>query len=277
MTDNNHPLVSVIMSVYNCETTIDQAINSILNQTFQNFEFIICDDCSTDSTLKILENYADNNSNQIKVIKNKTNSKLAYSLNHCLSHSQGKYIARMDGDDISAPDRLEILYNFLQKNEDYDLVGTSMVLFSDKGERGRVNKKEVPTKRDLFYDVAFNHATIMMRSEVYKKINGYTDLPRTVRVEDVDLWFKFFSAGCKGFNIQKPLYFARVNENDLSKRTFKSRINDFKTRFIGFKRLNISIIYYPLILKPILTGLVPKKIMYLYHNILFRESKKSDH
>ena len=116
-----------------------------------------------------------------------------------------------------------------------------------------------------------------MRSEVYKKINGYTDLPRTVRVEDVDLWFKFFSAGCKGFNIQKPLYFARVNENDLSKRTFKSRINDFKTRFIGFKRLNISIIYYPLILKPILTGLVPKKIMYLYHNILFRESKKSDH
>ena len=98
-------LVSIIMGVYNDQETISTCIDSIINQDYHNWEFIICDDCSTDETLSIVKKYAQKDS-RIKVIQNTKNEKLAYSLNHCLKYSSGEYIARMDGDDIALPHRL---------------------------------------------------------------------------------------------------------------------------------------------------------------------------
>lgn len=105
----NSPILSVVMSVYNAEKYLSQAIESILNQSFEDFEFIIIEDCSTDNSLKIIKNYAINDK-RIRIIQKAKNKKMRgfiENLNIGLSEAKGKYIARMDSDDISHPDRFE--------------------------------------------------------------------------------------------------------------------------------------------------------------------------
>ena len=108
------PLVSVIMGVYNSQGTLSEAVMSILNQTYSNFEFLICDDGSTDDSLKLLGNFSDK---RIKILRNEVNRGLAFSLNKCLVASSGAYVARMDADDVAFPDRLETQLSFLEKNK----------------------------------------------------------------------------------------------------------------------------------------------------------------
>ena len=123
------PAVSVLMPVYNVEKYIGEAIESILNQTFNDFEFIIIDDASTDNTVSVIEKFSDN---RIKLIRNETNIKLAASLNKGLRIAQGKYIARMDGDDISLPHRFQKLYEFLENNPSVDICGSAMRVFGNE-------------------------------------------------------------------------------------------------------------------------------------------------
>lgn len=113
-----NPEISVIMGVYNLSPRYKEAIKSILDQTFSNFEFIICDDKSTDNTLQVLKEIAKKD-NRIKIISNKQNMGLGASLNHCLKFARGKYIARMDDDDFSNKDRFQIEFDFLEKHPEY--------------------------------------------------------------------------------------------------------------------------------------------------------------
>ena len=114
------PEISVIMSVYNGETYLAEAIESVVNQTFQNWELIIINDCSTDSTAEILADFSSRDE-RIKVHTNEINLKLPTSLNKAISLSNGKYIARMDADDICLPDRLEKQYKFMEEISDVAL------------------------------------------------------------------------------------------------------------------------------------------------------------
>ena len=116
------PEISVIMSVYNDEKYIAKAIDSILTQSFSNFELIICDDYSTDRSSNIIEKYVKQD-NRIVFFKNEKNLGLATSLNRCIERAKGKYIARMDSDDISLPNRFEVEYNYLEDNSDIVVVG----------------------------------------------------------------------------------------------------------------------------------------------------------
>ncbi len=111
--------VSIIMGVYNCEKYLRESIDSILNQTFKDWELIICDDGSSDKTYYIVQEYQSKYPERIKVIQNKKNLGLNETLNRCLKLAKGKYIARQDGDDISFKNRLEEEYNFLEKILDY--------------------------------------------------------------------------------------------------------------------------------------------------------------
>ena len=115
------PKISVLMPVYNCELYVQEAIDSILNQTFIDFELLIIDDCSTDKTVEIINNYADK---RIKLTTKPHNTGLTNSLNYGLSIAQGQYIARMDGDDVSVLDRFEKQVKFLDTNPDIILCGT---------------------------------------------------------------------------------------------------------------------------------------------------------
>lgn len=262
--------VSVIMGVYNCEGTVEEAIDSIIKQTYSNWELIICDDASTDNTYNICQEYKAEYPNKIKLIRNKTNKKLAYTLNRCLEYAEGYFIARMDGDDISKETRFEKQVNFLKKNPRIDLVGTAMQRFKNN----KYNKNELadivycvrnPDKFTLQKTIPFNHATIMTYKYVYNKLNGYTVTKRTERGEDQDLWFRFFYKGFNGANLNEPLYMVRENLAAIERRTFKVRFNTFKTKIFGYKLLNYSFYwYFRAFITLIFKTIIPDKFILLY-------------
>ena len=124
----SNPHVSVVMAVYNAQKYVSDAIESILCQTYNDFEFIIIEDGSSDESLKIIQSYSDP---RIKVIRNKENLKLIKSLNLGLQKACGRYIVRMDADDVSRPDRIEKQVNYMESHPDCVLCGTSYRTFGD--------------------------------------------------------------------------------------------------------------------------------------------------
>ena len=234
--DNNK--ISIIMGIYNCSGTLSEAIDSIVNQTYEDWELIMCDDCSTDTTYVIAESYKLKYPDKIKLIKNNRNMKLAYSLNHCLEYATGKYVARMDGDDISLPNRFEKQILYLKTHPDIQLVGTAMQQFNDKdGNIKIIYKPEHTDKWTLHTQIPFHHATIMTYKSVYERLGGYTVAERTNRGQDYDLWFRFFAQGFIGDNIQESLYLVREDLNAIKRRTLKMRLLAFQTTKIGYELL----------------------------------------
>lgn len=267
------PRVSVIMATYNCSDTLRQSIDSILGQTYTDWEFVICDDCSTDATYNILSEYAERYPDKFVIIKNEKNSKLAFSLNHCLKYAKGEYIARMDGDDISLPERFEKQVDFLDSHKEYALVGVAMIPFDEKGEYSPRYGIEMPCDRDLLKRSPFFHATIMMRKEAYDKIGAYHVSKRTMRAQDYDMWFRFFEAGYKGYNMQEPLYKVLEDASAIKRRTFQSRMYEVGTKILGYKRLKYPWYLYVYALHPIIAALIPVGVMQKYHK--YRDSKSS--
>lgn len=266
-------LISIIMAVYNCAPTVREAIDSILGQTYENWQMIICDDCSTDNTLEIVKEYETKYPDKFKVIQNQVNSKLSFSLNHCLEYADGEFIARMDGDDISVPERFEKQVKYLREHPDVDLCSTIIQRFDESGPTDVIYKPEFPDRYTQRNHVAFNHATIMTYKYVYEKCDGYTVSKRTVRAQDYDLWFRFFYHGFKGVNMQEPLYLMREDLNAVKRRTFKVRFNAYRTTVKGFRLLRYPLSWY---IKPTVTfiakGLTPSFIAYRHRQ---NQAKKS--
>ncbi|WP_094603517.1 Putative glycosyltransferase EpsE [Sporomusa silvacetica DSM 10669] len=258
--------VSVIMGIYNCEATLKESIDSIINQTYTNWELVLCDDGSTDTTFKIAQQYASKYQGKIKLLKNEKNLGLAATLNHCLQYATGEYIARMDGDDISLPERFEKQVAFLSANPEYQVVGTQMISFDETGEKGIKYAVEKPDKSYLLYNTPFAHATIMMRRTAYEQLGGYRVHKEVTHCEDVDLWFRFYKAGFTGYNLQIPLYKVRESLKDFKRRKFLYSLNAAIVCYKGFKLLGYPAKDYIFLLKPIISGLIPSPIMKLYHN-----------
>lgn len=259
------PMVSVITAIYNCKHTLGRAIESILSQTYENWEFIICDDCSTDGSYEVALEYQKRYPEKFVVIRNEKNSKLAFSLNHCLQYAKGEYIARIDGDDISLPERLEKQVSFLQTHPEYDVVGTAMIPFDEHGEQVPRICKECPDKFDLLKNPCFAHATILMKKSVYDTLKGYTVLPRTKRGQDYDLWFRFFAAGFRGYNMQEALYKVHESVEDLKRRSFISRLQIVQTMWFGYRLLRYPLRHYVFLLRPVCVGLIPRRWIHWHH------------
>lgn len=267
--------ISIIMSVYNCEDTLEQAIDSIVEQTYTNWEFIICNDCSKDHTQEILDRYFEKYPQKFILLRNDENKRLAFSLNRCLEYATGEYIARMDGDDYCASDRFEKQIDFLKKNPKVDLVGTAMRRFNQEGMADIVFKPQFVDKNTMKSGIPFNHATILTYRRVYEKLNGYTVAERTMRAQDYDLWFRFFFEGFSGRNLQEALYFVREDMNAICRRTFKVRWNAFKTTRIGYKLLGFSkLLLLKAFLIMILKSLIPYRLMAWYRGYQKRKTER---
>ena len=262
------PKVSILMSVYNCEKTVKKSIESIINQTFTDWEFIICDDGSKDNTYKILKEIA-RREPRIVLVKNDKNRGLSYSLNHCLKFAKGIYCARMDGDDLCDSSRLKKQVEFLDNNEQYGFVSTRMTRFDENGTYQIPEPIESysPSEKDFIKGSPFCHAPVMIRKVAYDFVNGYRDIPQTLGVEDYDLWFRLYARGYKGYILQEPLYHMFDGRGAAKRRTFKRRLNEAWVRKEGYKKLKISLIYRIYILKPILLGFIPK---FIYKKFLRR-------
>lgn len=253
------------MATYNCAPTLRDALDSIEKQTLAGWELIVCDDASTDGSLAILEEFAMRHPGQVTVLRNETNQKLAYSLNRCLAECSGEFIARMDGDDRSYPERLEIQRHFLVEHPRVQVVGTAMRRFDDKGEHDVVRFPRSPDRwalREL--RAPFAHATIMMRRATYEALGGYTVAPRTRRGQDLDLWFRFFHEGYVGANIQEPLYWVREDIAAIRRRGFKTRWMAFQTTIIGFRMLDYPVHWYARPVFELAKALIPPKVMLIY-------------
>jgi len=165
---NNNPKVSVVMSSYDGQKYLKQSVESILNQTFNDFEFLIVNDASTDKTLQILQEYSTRDS-RITIINNEKNLGLTKSLNKALHISRGEYIARMDDDDISTPKRLEKQLGFMQNNPEVVLCGTLAVVVNEKREK--IGDKILPTlykdiKKKLLFNNQFVHTSLFFKKEL---------------------------------------------------------------------------------------------------------------
>lgn len=253
---NPKPLVSVLMGIYNCADTLEEAVDSILAQTYTNWELIMCDDCSTDNTLEVAKKIAQKDS-RIVVINNDKNLTLAPTLNNCLKIAKGEYVARMDGDDICDPTRFEKELNFLQQNQEFALVSTRMNMYDENGVFGVTTAKDYPCKEDLLKGPPFCHAGCMMKKSVLDQVNGYNTDKSVERVEDYDLWFRIYTAGYKGANLQEALYSMRDDRNAVKRRKMKYRINSFNIKRRVIKEFNLPKINYIFTIRPILLGLCP--------------------
>ena len=254
------PQVSIIMATHNCAMTIRESLDSIVNQSFEDWEFIICDDCSSDDTVAILNEYSTLYPEKIVILTNGYNMKLSYSLNRCLQIAKGKYVARMDGDDISEPTRLQEQFDFLESHSQYSVVGTNMAQFDVSGVFGEIKTHENPLPQELLTTTPFCHATIMMRKSAYDAIGGYTVAKRTIRGQDIDLWFRFFKLGLIGYNIQKPLYRVREDRAAIRRRKLRYRIYESITRLKGFKLLGFPKYTYFFAALPIISFFIPSAL-----------------
>lgn len=258
--------VSIIMGIYNCSSTLSEAIDSIIAQTYTNWELIMCDDGSKDNTYDVALSYKEKYPNKIILIKNEKNLGLNKTLNRCLEYATGEYIARMDGDDVSFENRLFKEISFLENNPEYAIVSSPMIYFDENGEWGESKAIENPTNLDFVTGTPFCHAPCMVRTEAYKEVNGYSTDDRTLRAEDYNLWFRLYAMGYKGHNLQTPLYKMRDDEDAYSRRSFKFAKNEAYVRYTGYKMLNLPKKYYIFALRPIIVGLLPKPIYMVLHH-----------
>ena len=198
------------MPVYNCEEFIEGALKSILDQSFTDFEIIIIDDCSTDATCDIIDTYKEPS---IRLIKKPEHKGLIHSLNIGIKLSNGKYIARMDGDDISHPDRFEKQVNFLNINKEVVLCGTWYQLLSTK-QIIRNPETHEDIKIALLDYCAFGHPTVMFRKQFILDNNLKYDTDFRA-AEDYNLWTQIILLG-KVSNIPETLLYYRSHINQIS-------------------------------------------------------------
>ena len=260
MSTERAPLISVIMGIYNCADTLPEAMDSLLGQTVQDFEVILCDDGSTDETYTVAERFHEAHPDKIVLLQNEKNEGLNHTLNVCLAAAKGKYIARMDGDDRCAPDRFEKELQAMEENPSIAIVSTDMCYFDETGTWGLISHPTDPEPRDFMHGTPFCHAPCMVRKEAYEAVGGYTEDKRLLRVEDYNLWMKMYEAGFRGRNIHEPLYEMRDDRNAYSRRKFKYRLNEAYAINLAVKKLKLPVYGYAYVLRPIIVGLLPKKV-----------------
>ncbi len=205
-------LISVLMPTYNVAKFIDEAVGSILAQTYTNFELIVVDDCSTDGTYERLLELAETDS-RIRVFRNEQNSKICKTLNRALIYARGNFIARMDGDDISLPNRLECLKNYLDGHPSCDLVGSAVICIGENGEKlsqRRAMMTWTYIEKYMKYNPCLQHIW-MARRRIYDCLAGYREIPYA---EDYDFLLRGMRNGFQYANVEDYVYKVRMRNGN---------------------------------------------------------------
>ena len=252
-----NPLVSVIMGIYNCDKTLAEAVDCIINQSYTNWELILCDDGSVDETLSVALEYKSKYPEKIIVLKNKENRGLNYTLNKCLKYAHGEYIARMDGDDLCDPYRFEKELKVFAEESTIDIVSTDMDFFDENGKWGLIAHPTYPSKTDFMRESPFCHAPCMVKKTAIDAVKGYTNKKILLRVEDYHLWMKLYQAGFRGKNIHEALYSMRDDRAAYSRRKFKFRINEAYVKYLIMKNFKLPLYNMLYVVRPIIIGLLP--------------------
>ncbi|OYU80794.1 MAG: hypothetical protein CFE23_07445 [Flavobacterium sp. BFFFF1] len=233
-----NPAISVILPVYNCEKYIAEALGSILNQAFANFEVFVIDDASTDATLDVISKF---NDPRIKLITKAKNTGYTDSLNMGLKFANGKYIARMDGDDIAMPDRFEKQYRLMEDRPDIIVCGTWLsIIASERVIQNPENHEQILLQ--LLYKNPIGHPSVFIRKDAITSLE-YDKFKEPA--EDYDLWSKMIWLG-HFYNIQQPLMQYRQHELQVSNTKNNKQTRHFnESRILLFKRLHYDVSMFP--------------------------------
>lgn len=264
------PLVSILLPVLNAEKYLAECLESIKTQTYKNWELIIANDGSSDGSERIIENFIKDSSNQIKYLSF-VHSGLPFCLNKGVEVASGKYIARMDADDIMLPNRLAVQVDFLENNPKIDILGGQAIEIDESGIEFSVIKKPIfdsEIKKELVFSCPLVHPTVMLRKEILQK-NLYKEIyPNS---EDSDLWRRLAKTNTFR-NVDAILIKKRFHENQI---TQNSRI--FKTRGLkdhivfSVKNGNYSIFGY--VFKFIVFTIIPFKFIVFWQQYRFKQRK----
>lgn len=232
------PLITVLLPVFNVELYIKECINSVLNQTIQDFEIIVIDDCSTDATLTIISSFKDS---RIRIIKKEKNKGLIDSLNIGFKEAKGKYIARMDGDDINELDRFEKQITILERNSDIILCGSWIQHFG----KSKIIVKHKEYHNDILTQLLLNCSLSMCCSMFNREFLYKNKFDETKKhVEDYDFLSRVVWSG-KFYNIQEVLYHYRVHDLQVSTIYNKIQVNsDISIKLFLFKKIDYDSIKY---------------------------------
>lgn len=252
--------VSVIMAAYNAEETIEAAIRSILLQTHDNFELIICDDASTDNTWCLMRSLADEDS-RIRLIRQEKNRGSAVARNRCLLQAQGEYIAIMDADDLCSENRLAVQVSFLERHREVAFVGLLGEVFHNiPGDCSKCYPYVAkPAAKDFLMTLPFVHASLMFRSTAIGR--GYPEERRALRSEDYAFLMERYAAGLRGENTTDAVYYIREDADTFKRRKYRYRLTEAGVKWKGFLALGLMPKGILFAIKPLIVGLVPPKIL----------------
>lgn len=233
------PTLSVIMPAYNSENYIEEAISSVVNQTFQDFELIIIDDASTDNTVKIIKRFQGKYPDKIQLIKLTENQNCGGDkcANKGIEVASGKYIARMDADDIADLTRFEKQVKFLEKNKDIFLVGSNAYVINKKGEI--IGEKNEPLTSKAIYKAYFGfhpliHPTCLFRAKLKNRKRFSYEIKHSAN-NDYYTFFKLICQGYKFVNMDEKLLKYRIHNNNA---TFV----DMKKKFINSLKVRLAMV-----------------------------------
>lgn len=209
------PPISVVMSCYNAECWLAESIESVLNQTWRDFEFIIVDDGSTDGTGRIIEHFATNDARIVPITK--PNTGLADSLNTGIARARGGWIARLDADDLCEPDRLAKQWRAASANPALVFVGTGLVWIDEHGKRLAVHRYPTSHRKLVAHLTTARkfpaHSSAFFRADAFRRVGGYR--PRIRRAEDWDLWLRLSEVG-ELLSLRQPLVRIRKHTAQVS-------------------------------------------------------------
>ncbi len=265
------PLISVIMGVYfvKAETgPLERAVRSVLDQGFDDFELLICDDGSSAPAQELLERMAENDA-RIKLVRRGDAIALPHKLNFCLSRATGRFIARMDDDDFSHPQRFERQYDYLARHSEIAFVGCNVNRVFNTGEIIPFILPEFPQPQDFLFVMPYIHPTLLFRREALEAAGGYCERKRCLLCEDYDLLLRLYHLGYKGANLQALLFDYSMIGIEEKRRKYRFRINEAMVRLIWFGRLGMLPQALPYVVKPLIVGLLPLPLL----NYLRRKRK----
>jgi glycosyltransferase involved in cell wall biosynthesis len=209
--NNKKPLVTVLLPVYNAEAHLAEAIQSILSQTFRDFELLIINDGSTDRSAQVIASFKDE---RIRLVNNESNHKLIATLNKGFDLARGKYIARMDADDISLPQRLQRQFDFMESHSEVGICGSWFRSFGTHSTVVKYPEKDEDIRVMMLYQIPFSHPTVMLRREVVEK-HHIRFLPEFIHAEDYEAWVRLIPL-TKFANLPEVLLQYRLHEQSVS-------------------------------------------------------------
>lgn len=239
MIQNDFGLISIIMAAYNAEKTIEQAINSVLSQTYTNFELLVVNDCSTDRTAELVKSIAAKDS-RVRLISNVKNSGVSYTRKHGLEEAKGDWIAILDSDDAWEPEKLEKQI-VLQRRTNADLLFTGSAFMDSEGHPidWCLHAPKEVTYRQLLKQNVLSNSSALVRKELYAKYYAIGDGMH----EDFAIWLSILKEGKKAYGVDEPLLIYRIAKSSKSGNKVKAaRMNWNTYRYVGLNLMEA--IYY---------------------------------